>query len=684
MPTEPQNSVDSLVNSITSQSPQMGQGSDADSMADSIIHNDPEKYTGSFADHYFSSEPNGRILSAFGQGIAQGWGSSKVLSDFDDANYNKQHNAIIKTANEAYVRPIVAAGDLLNRVVQAGLSGIGGGVNQLGSELNTTARQQLDMAQSQKEKNPTLSAIETATAYGLGGTGEVLSEGIGHPVDPSDPNSGYQSFLPEPIGELSHIPKIYDARSKGIIGEGEAGYFNTKPVDPEVQAQRDDFAKHAGVEPTKPLPPVTDLRVLANEINPGVIDEFEQKLAYHDELAQRLEELSPSAGVMRTLGLDGTPTSIIPDTEELRQAKEAYIENYNRLKELEPQVQEAYSHAEDLIPAKKPGEEPTTATEKPVDDEGEAINTQAPAEETPATESSEGQLPPVPKDHARFFHGGSLPTEEGETRWASPNKEYAANYREGSPTFYTDVPKGHPDEVKARNWDEIDEKAETNAVGSYHSVELSPEMSKTLKPVPVAKVAEVSKVSKGDNLSVKGTGETYIRGLAQSIEDDAKASGLVDSLKDLPETRALVMREVWDKAADLAVNDSERALRIGTGLEEAPIGTTAFAVFKAVAKKALKEGDIDTIQKLASGLIPNLVGKAGQLLRSGVDDLADLNPALIIAKIQKSRANVIEKRLGGKKLDAEREKIGKEIQAHSSPISVSDLQSFIKSIECDY
>lgn len=96
----------------------------------------------------------------------------------------------------------------------------------------------------------------------------------------------------------------------------------------------------------------------------------------------------------------------------------------------------------------------------------------------------------VPPDHTRFFHGGppsgGQPPTTGGGRWSTTDYKYARDFRssEGKPgqVWYVDIPKGNPTEVAARAWDAIDEKAGTNAVGTYHHIEIPEAWAKLMKP----------------------------------------------------------------------------------------------------------------------------------------------------------------------------------------------------------
>ena len=92
---------------------------------------------------------------------------------------------------------------------------------------------------------------------------------------------------------------------------------------------------------------------------------------------------------------------------------------------------------------------------------------------------------PVKPGMVRFYHGADAMTGGGK-RWVSTDPEYARNFRsQGTPkdVYYVDIPKGHPDEVAARAWDEIDEQGGTNMVGRYNHAELPSEWTSRFVPL---------------------------------------------------------------------------------------------------------------------------------------------------------------------------------------------------------
>jgi hypothetical protein len=104
-------------------------------------------------------------------------------------------------------------------------------------------------------------------------------------------------------------------------------------------------------------------------------------------------------------------------------------------------------------------------------------------------------VPPQTPDTVRFYHGGVDPTSGGP-RWLTPDPAYARDFRTGggkpNEVHYVDVPNGHPVEVAARLWDEIDEAGQTNMVGRYGNIEASEDIAKQLKPFAPMNVSKLA------------------------------------------------------------------------------------------------------------------------------------------------------------------------------------------------
>ncbi len=192
-------------------------------------------------DHFFTTHPVGRVLNAFGQGAAQGWGSQSLLGTIDPDtekflrgagvfnDYAKGQSDLLKSVNEAIIRPALMASSFTDpyrigqNILAAGsavLAGTQAGVVEAGNEADQTT--------------------------------------LGHALDLKHLATDTAAFLesPEGMGFVSHVPHIElaRARSLGVIGEGEAGYMGTKAPEPESAVARADAIKEDIASQPEPEP----------------------------------------------------------------------------------------------------------------------------------------------------------------------------------------------------------------------------------------------------------------------------------------------------------------------------------------------------------------------------------------------------------------------------------------------
>lgn len=294
-----------------------------------------DAYKGYLADHFFSpGRAAGDLLSAYGQGVSESWGAAPIqnlLKDIDKKSPDDTGiTSTIKGWNETFLRPAAWLADA------AVSTYIGGPMGVLDA-----AGQRLEGAATDLEKQ---GPVGKFLAPVPGGVGEILSSVVPGEAYPGHPEYGYQGFLPEGLSPHSpHDPvsTANHARSMGATAEGEEGFFGTRPVSDEAMAARRAAAEKAGVPVTEPPEaPLTDLHEVVSKVAPDLMAEYQAKVEYQDQLTKRLEELGNQQGSGTLLG---------EDSPELQQAKEAWKDNYNRLQELQPDIEAAYEHAHSLM-----------------------------------------------------------------------------------------------------------------------------------------------------------------------------------------------------------------------------------------------------------------------------------------------------------------------------------------------
>lgn len=328
----------------------------------------------------------GRILTAFGHGLKQGWGTSNLGFDPETEaglkksgilpDMEKGQGGIVRAINEGILRPLAVAVDTAARAGSAAFSGGQAAVAQAGAE---------------------------AGAPLLGRDIAAMPEAF----------FGQPGALHTPRAPLSH-PEITEAQRLGVIGAGEEGWQGTKeivPVEPEeaiapsvAEAQREAeaAAPHGLPEPQRlalpapepPRPPV-DVHEAARRIAPDTFREYDElgqqksdlqasiadkqaelrrqaeAQAPHSaeiaDLHRRLEDTTPRLAKKYQARLaviepehdafladEFTMGALTSDTDEIASLREQLQQTDYRMRDLSPDVTAAYRDAAKLFPEPEP------------------------------------------------------------------------------------------------------------------------------------------------------------------------------------------------------------------------------------------------------------------------------------------------------------------------------------------
>ena len=222
------------------------------------------------------------------------------------------------------------------------------------------------------------------------------------------------------------------------------------------------------------------------------------------------------------------------------------------------------------------------------------------------------------------------------------------------------------------------------------------EETKQAAPKPTEISDKVDKAEKatappgGPLKAVVGTGETKTRALAEGVEAKAIEEKLTSTFGDLPEYKAVSMADQAEKAAALLDKDYEGAKAVAMGQKRAPAGVFPESVFVAVEKRALAEGDVDTLYKLATGSrLSTEATTMGQRIRTlGERDQA--SPIGAIQEVQQAR----EANLAGRMSRGESVAPADEVKAMKEEMKAaisrpgaaasdpSALEKFIRDVTC--
>lgn len=349
-------------------------GSGAPVDMDALFGAAPPVKTGWVADLTAAQSSVGRVLHAFGVGAADAWGSAPLaaspVQDFlrkqggwDD--YAEKQGGVLKGFNEGVLRPLAAS---LDQNI-TGPAVLGGRI--LGAGIEST---EAGLAQSAQEtKGIPFAGPVLSTA--LGGAGEFLEMTT-------------QTAAPELqfMHELSAAAKatnLSKARATAVIGEGEEGFFNTVPPTEQQIAQRTEAATESGVPvqhavAPKPVPTVDEL---ARKVEPEAFAQYDEFARQRQEAVDRFNELAEAHGqtpeaqaaqakidtiLAKVNGVESRLTGAARErlaaaqdelegvlrqrTPEMDVINAQRTEAGYQMQRLYSRVQDAYDHAETLLP----------------------------------------------------------------------------------------------------------------------------------------------------------------------------------------------------------------------------------------------------------------------------------------------------------------------------------------------
>lgn len=601
------------------------------------------------------STPFGRILSKAGYGVTDNLGSVEVSPDERQAmvkagifnDYNAGHQNFVKSAAEVLLRPAIHLANALGQIPQlpgAILGGIQGAAEQTGEEISPGVG----------PANP----VRQAAAYPFRALGEAAGSAAGGALAGESFNFAEEARVARETDAAvsaraalqdEHLNTATQARAMGVIGEGEAGYYDAAPLAPEDVQARAESAQEAGITAPPPAPP-PDIHELARRVDPDTFDEFDalaQEREQHRQTIANLgaerenssEATEAKADIHRIIGGEtgsdeergrridavraSAPDPVIAqlddaqrrlesaltrDTPEMTAARTALMDADFKMRDLAPAVSDAYRQAADMAPhlaeeaenAASLGE-PQKPGEQPAQELSRGPQSEAPPEAVQASSEAAGIEPPSVTGEQKLGEEGPPPVKTGQARY-------------------------------------------------------------------------------GDLRAVEGTGDLQGRGLSEHVEAKAIEDGLTDNFGDLPEYRTLSMADQAAQVQKLMDTDYEGAKAIAMGDRAPPKGVLPESVFVGVEKRALAEGDVDTIRQLATRSRLNTAATTmGQRIRT-LGERDRTSPVGMIQEVQAAREAELARRSGaGAKADEVKAIKAEVKKAASKPDAWAD---FIRSIQC--
>lgn len=417
-------------------------------------------------DATFSADtPGGRILSAIGAGAMEQWGAKPLGWDTATEDFLKEHDALsstvsavlgpdspsarlIKGYSEAFIRPLAwAAGmaEVASRDFGAIQEGAAAGVAQIGQELEAVpgisalqpGRLARDIAGAIETGDPLIGSPGTlrvqtpryvtdraARAAAQAAETRAANEAAVRALNPELLRRGNMAVEPALNPDL-YPPRatIPEARALGVIGEGDAGYFDLVTPTPEAQAARD--AANAEVLPRESTLTMEgpDIDGIARQRNPDLFARYDPLVMQRDALSRQLADWRGDA--LDRIDADIRSVEMAParaskgreiaalqrereafvnyegEPPQIAEARQRYLELDNQVRDLAPEVNSAYRDA--------------------------AGAPEAPAEAAPAPEAAPAAEVAPEAEPAAPAPAAAIP-EATPTPGAPPLRDYMADY----------------------------------------------------------------------------------------------------------------------------------------------------------------------------------------------------------------------------------------------------------------
>ena len=180
---------------------------------------------------------------------------------------------------------------------------------------------------------------------------------------------------------------------------------------------------------------------------------------------------------------------------------------------------------------------------------------------------------------------------------------------------------------------------------------------------------------------VKGTGDLKTRKVSQSIEEQAIEKGLVEDLGELPSYRQRNMKDVANRANEIIKKDPALAEKIAFGEAKEINDVRAQEMFTALRAKAIAEGDVTQIHKLATNeKATAMTTELGQRVKALDSGEKGTDPVKIIQDVAKTRKEATESKIGQRKVKKQVKELKAEVK--KTQPKAKDWEGFIRSLEC--
>ena len=604
----------------------------------------PNPQSGAAHDTIWSSAllPETRILNAMGYGAQENWGSNPGGGDIVESlrkagifnDYQGPHDSLIKSVNEAWMRPAIEAAASLFPAVTAATAGVASGLGQTANEA--------EAGNLGPGAAPYVEPLKAAAELTQGAAeGAFMNEGVG---------------VPHAAAEL-RATEATTARAAGVVGEGEAGYYDAVPPTPENLEARANAAHDAGIEPPPSLPPPPDVHALARRIDPETFQQFDSLAAERDQYRAEItrlgeERVSSSEAIAakddlnKLLGVeDGvTPSGSI---EERLSAIEASAPEgvLNRL----DVAMRRYETAVDVdTPEMADLRSKMMGAEFAMRDLAEPLSA--------AYRQAREMAPQLPET-VPVLDEKQLPGEQAMEPLAAGEERPA----EAAPKV---IPAAVADTSGA---------FEPPSVTGAQTLGEGAQLTQGVEKQPAGRTSSTLK-------AIQGGGEERVRRVSQRTEENAIAAGLAETFGDLPTYGVLKDKDQAAIVTKLMNEDYARSKAIAMGTREPPKGVTPEAFLIGVENRTKAEGDFETAHELVNSKLATAATTMGQRL-STYRTRTKLSPVEHIREVQSAREAEFARTSD---IAAAKRDTVSEIKAEVRKVApkADAWANFIKTIEC--
>ena len=169
--------------------------------------------------------------------------------------------------------------------------------------------------------------------------------------------------------------------------------------------------------------------------------------------------------------------------------------------------------------------------------------------------------------------------------------------------------------------------------------------------------------------------------LSKRVEAATIAEKLVDSFGELTGYSTMNMKEQADLATAIMNSDYESAKKMAMGELYPPEGVREATMFEAVKIRALGEGDVETLRRLATeSTIPSRLSEYGQMIKAADSRLMD-DPVKVMQEIMEYRQERSKKMAAQKETDAEVARLKAELETARAALDAKYAEHALKKLK---